>query len=237
MPVDDAGGSDYAATPAALSSAPQWVKIAYGELGVRETPGPKSTPRVDSYLKTVGLSRDDTPWCAAFVQWSLSKAGLPGTGAANARSYLNWGRDCKPKVGAVCVLARGNSSWQGHVGFVISFTTDTVTLLGGNQGDKVSVQVFPRAKVLGFRWPRSVADSNTMKATVVTLASSAPVLSSPLVAAAAAGLIDEPSRVENINTLLRSLVTGPVGMILGAVALCGVAYLIYGTVRRVRTRG
>jgi hypothetical protein len=30
---------------------------------------------------------------------------------------------------------------------------DLVYLLGGNQGDRVSVRAYPRKRLLGYRWP------------------------------------------------------------------------------------
>lgn len=39
----------------------------------------------------------------------------------------------------------------GHVAFLVSWDDDTVTVLGGNQGDKVSIKTYPRRRILGVR--------------------------------------------------------------------------------------
>src|SRR5437773_1706606 len=47
-----------------------WLEFAAAEAqaGVREDTRPgQSNPRVDEYLRTVGLSDDDTPWCSAVL--------------------------------------------------------------------------------------------------------------------------------------------------------------------------
>ncbi|MFA5382481.1 MAG: TIGR02594 family protein [Candidatus Micrarchaeia archaeon] len=137
-----------------------WLEIAKQERGVAETAGPGDNPRVVEYLKATTLGKpdnqnDETPWCSAFVTWCLEQAGVKSTKSAWARSYLNWGRepiDNEDWTGAVCILERGVSS--GHVGFLMDWTDDKVTLLGGNQGDKVCLATFPMERVLGYRLPK-----------------------------------------------------------------------------------
>lgn len=140
----------------ASPNKPRWLVVAEREVGVRETPGPRSTPRVLEYHQATALHATDdaVPWCAAFVGWVLTQSNIPPTGQANARSYLAWGVPCGVLPGAVVVLKRGTSRWQGHVGFVVGSDAMRVRVLGGNQGDAVSVLWFPRAKVLGCRWPK-----------------------------------------------------------------------------------
>lgn len=132
------------------------MPIAAFELGVKEVAGDGSNPRILEYHQHTGLkaSDDAVAWCSAFANWCMDKAGLDGSNAANARSWLDWGRACEPEFGCVTVLSRGDpKGWQGHVGFLITFNNDWVWLLAGNQGDAVTVQRFERQRVLGFRLP------------------------------------------------------------------------------------
>jgi uncharacterized protein (TIGR02594 family) len=100
---------------------------------------------------------DETPWCAAFVGWCLERAGVPGTGKANARSYLDWGGPLmKPRPGCIVVFSRGGNQAQGHVGFALREMAGRIDVLGGNQGDAVSIQRYPRDRLLGWRWPVGV---------------------------------------------------------------------------------
>jgi uncharacterized protein (TIGR02594 family) len=83
-----------------------------------------------------------TPWCAAFTNSVLASNQLPGTGSAWAKSFLDygvpvWSREGGGDVSAVqpgdiAVFTRGGG---GHVGFVKSFTGDSIVVLGGNQSD------------------------------------------------------------------------------------------------------
>lgn len=151
----------------AVGSVPWW-KVAVEELGQAEKPGADHNTRILEYLKATDLppeltAQDETPWCSAFVSWCLDRAGVPGLkrGKAWARNWLEWGRPAWTedlKLGCVVVLSRGTSS--GHVGFLqgIEWEPDglrmaALRLLGGNQGNMVSVQRFPADRLLGIRVP------------------------------------------------------------------------------------
>lgn len=138
-------------------TGPRWLEIARGELGVAEVQGPGSNPRVIEYhaATTLKATSDDVPWCSAFVNWVMAQAGVKGTGSAAARSWTEWGQACRPAEGCVVVLSRGPGPTSGHVGLLVRIEPKAgrVVLLGGNQGDKVSVAAFPVSRVLAFRWP------------------------------------------------------------------------------------
>lgn len=135
---------------------PPWILIALAELGVAEVPGEKNNPRVLEYHGTTSLkaTADFVPWCSAFVCWVMECSKIDSTRSASARSWAGWGQTlAKPKLGAIAVLERGNQSWQGHVGFVIDTDATKVYVLGGNQGDRVSVAAFQKSTVISYRWP------------------------------------------------------------------------------------
>lgn len=137
---------------------PKWYNIAKKELGVLEIAGPKHNPRILEYLKTVSneFKADEIPWCAAFVNWCLEMAGAIGTGFANARSFLKWGRPTtRPQLGDIVVFWRGKpDGWKGHAGFYAGEKGDKILILGGNQKNKVSFQYYKKSMILGFRTMR-----------------------------------------------------------------------------------
>ncbi|MCB2228192.1 MAG: TIGR02594 family protein [Desulfarculaceae bacterium] len=140
-----------------------WTQAALGEMnrGVREYPGSQAdNPRILEYFRstTYVAEHDEVPWCSAFVNWCMKEAGQQGTGSAAARSWLGWGQElASPVPGCVAVLWRGSpDSNQGHVGFYLGPSPDWsahVNLLGGNQGNQVSVKAYPRGRVLSYRAP------------------------------------------------------------------------------------
>ncbi len=136
---------------------PPWLEVARKEIGVCEISGSKSNPRIIEYDQATVLkaTNDETPWCSAFVNWCFAQVGIEGTRSAAARSWLQWGCEIKtPVLGCVCVLKRGLSLWQGHVGFYIGEgPAGHVQLLGGNQGNAVKIEAFPVSKIISYRMP------------------------------------------------------------------------------------
>lgn len=108
-----------------------------------------------------GVDPVTTEWCAAFVNMVLSQNGHPTSSDVSeyplmARSFLEWGNPVdKPEQGDVLVFSRGNSGWQGHVGFYVS--TKIVngekhySVLGGNQDDSISIKLYPVSDLLDIR--------------------------------------------------------------------------------------
>ena len=71
-----------------------------------------------------------------------------------ARSYLAWGeRARRPRPGAIAVLEPRRRSRLGHVGFLSARPPTDIILLGGNQGDAVTVAGLPPRAPVGLRWP------------------------------------------------------------------------------------
>ena len=139
-------------------SEPKWLTLARAEIGTLEKPGEGDNPKILQYAKDAGIAsiinHDSVPWCAAFVGAILTRAGIIPSGKANARSYDEWGKNLRaPVKGCVVVLTRPPVQWQGHVAFLVGCSDMHIQLLGGNQGDKVSLASFPRNRVSSFRWP------------------------------------------------------------------------------------
>ena len=129
-------------------------ELAKSEVGTMEW-AEGSNPKVVAYYRDAGFPEvkdDDVAWCAAFVGAMIKRAGGKPSGSLAARSYLKWGKpvallDAKP--GDIVVFRRGNSTWQGHVGFFVSHSGGMIQVLGGNQRDAVNVAGQPVAKLLG----------------------------------------------------------------------------------------
>lgn len=139
-------------------SATPWLDVARRHLGEREVAGPKHNPTIVGWLRRVtGRDHpDETAWCAAFVGACLMEVGLPSTGKLAARSYAAYGEPLDgPREGCIVVLVRGDpKSWQGHVGFYVGRVPDgRILILGGNQGNAVSIARYDPARVLAWRWP------------------------------------------------------------------------------------
>lgn len=134
-----------------------WLEWAFLALGYQVREG-RDRPIIADFLRYAGINGDgdQTPWCSAFVNYCMEQVGIQGTRMANARSWLGWGGMslASPQIGCVAVLWRGSpSSAKGHVGFYTGFHSGNLLMLGGNQGNAVTVEEFPMSRVLGYRWP------------------------------------------------------------------------------------
>ena len=100
-----------------------------------------------------------TQWCAAFVNTVLTENNIP-TSEHNllARSFLTWGDPVAREdiqKGDIVIFPRGNRAWQGHVGFYVGSTkignVEFYSILGGNQENRVSIDLYHANRAIGIR--------------------------------------------------------------------------------------
>lgn len=141
--------------------------LAQRFVGIRELGARQDHPLIQWWLSLCGFgydSPDETPWCSAFVNGIAWELRLPRSKSAAARSWLRVGASVdvsQAQAGFdVVVLKRGGgtqpgpevtSGAPGHVGFFAGAQDGRIHLLGGNQGDGISVAAFPVAQLLGVR--------------------------------------------------------------------------------------
>lgn len=135
---------------------PLHYQVAVGEVGEREILGEADNPRILAYHQATSLraTDDETPWCASFVNWCLQVSGARGTNSAAARSFLTWGKSVQlneAQLGDVLVFSRGSKSWQGHVAFYAGRAGSAIKVLGGNQGNAVSIVHYDSSRLLSVR--------------------------------------------------------------------------------------
>lgn len=144
--------------------APIWYRSAKEDIGLREIPGPKSSPRILELAKKAQVDwykNDDTSWCAIFVNGTLAEAGFAPTGNAMARGFETspqFRRLDEPYEGCVTTFWRKSpDSGFGHTGFFVKEDEgkDEIVILGGNQGraGEVSVAGYPADRWTGFWEP------------------------------------------------------------------------------------
>lgn len=125
---------------------------------VRELPGAQQHPLIQWAHMLCNLgpdTPDEVPWCSSFlnvVAWLLQ---LPRSRSAAARSWLDVGQviplDQATPGNDVVILKRGDQTWQGHVGLFAGRIGAEVFILGGNQGNGVTIAPFKVGDVLGVR--------------------------------------------------------------------------------------
>lgn len=153
-----------------------WMAIAEREFHahIKRNGGVESDAHIKAYFHETSYKSANvhsTPYCAAFVNWCLARAGFHGNNSAGAESFSTWGRSTrgnKPAYGAVAVvhIPPHNSP---HVTFVNGAhridscgNVSRIATLGGNQGHahEVSCSSLPASWVVHYRFPRDYVESD-----------------------------------------------------------------------------
>ena len=139
--------------------------LAQRFVGVHEVPDHADNVTILAMLRLDNATpqHDEVPWCSAFVNYIAWLLRLPRSKSLAARSWLEVGRPIELSEARcgfdVVVLQRGGENQPGpeviaapgHVGWFAGREGDDVLLLGGNQGDRVCIERFKVARVLGVR--------------------------------------------------------------------------------------
>jgi uncharacterized protein (TIGR02594 family) len=151
------------ASPLASLALP-WLLEAQRCIGITEATGPANNPLIIGWgaRLRINYAADEIPWCGLFVAHCIGSQlpvePLP-INPLGARNWARVGVACAvPQPGAIMVFWRKSmASGLGHVAFYIGEDSSSYHVLGGNQGDKVSVIRMARNRFLAARWPISAA--------------------------------------------------------------------------------
>lgn len=135
-----------------------WMSIAKSRIGFHEKPNNQG---LELLIAAAHTGSEGDPWCAIFVNACLEDAGIRGSRSPSARSFEHDGNFVRlegPAYGAIVTNWRGSpQSGLGHVYFYAGEGSSGVYALGGNQSDQVKYEYEPRANIVGYYWPKSVA--------------------------------------------------------------------------------
>jgi uncharacterized protein (TIGR02594 family) len=136
---------------------PRWLTIARRYLGTKEIPGRKHSSVISAWLAKLGAwwRDDETPWCGTFVAHCMREAGLPTPEHwYRAKAWSDYGANLRTThvaPGALLIFARTGG---GHVGFYVGEDHAHYYVLGGNQGNEVSIAKIAKVRCIAIRWPR-----------------------------------------------------------------------------------
>lgn len=126
--------------------------------GVVEQPGSGNNPMILQWAKSIGLGgvyrADSIAWCGLTVAYACAQAGwdhAPRGNALWARNWASWGNPVEPKqamLGDILVFTRKGG---GHVALYVGEDKTHYHILGGNQGDRVSIKRREKAQCIAVR--------------------------------------------------------------------------------------
>jgi uncharacterized protein (TIGR02594 family) len=134
--------------------APKILVEAIKLFGTKEIVGEKHNPVILGWAKTLGLDSvyktDEIPWCGLFVAICAKNAGKEVVkDPLWARNWITWGnKQAVAMLGDILVFSRNSG---GHVGFYVGEDKKCYHVLGGNQGNEVSVTRIAKDRCIGMR--------------------------------------------------------------------------------------
>lgn len=135
-------------------SGPKILVEAYKHIGTKEVAGPRNNPIILEWAEATGLDKvynaDEIPWCGLFIAYVCKVTAKEVVKSPLwARNWLKWGdKVAEPMLGDILVFSRGSG---GHVGLYVGEDSKAYHVLGGNQGDAVSVVRINKNRLLGAR--------------------------------------------------------------------------------------
>lgn len=135
---------------------PRLLKEMLALYGAIETPGKADNPLILSWAKSIGLGsvykHDSTAWCGLAMAYAAAQAGwehAPRGNALWAQNWASWGNPVDaPMLGDVLVFTRRGG---GHVGLYVGEDKACFHVIGGNQGDAVSIKRIARGRLFASR--------------------------------------------------------------------------------------
>lgn len=138
-----------------LEDAPRHLLKAIELFGTKEIVGAKHNPVIMEWAKETGLKQyanDEIPWCGLFMAVIMKRADREVVkDPLWARNWSKFGVESKtPMLGDVLVFSRESG---GHVGIYVGETAQSYHVLGGNQGNAVSVVLIAKNRLIDCRRP------------------------------------------------------------------------------------
>lgn len=164
-----------------LKGLPNTIKIGLANLGTAEVVGTGSNKTIIGWRDelngattngkpiVVGFSDDDIAWCGLFAAYvaylRLKNINEVVSSPLWARNWAKYGvKSPTPSLGDVLVFSRGSG---GHVGFYIAEDSSAYHVLGGNQGNKVSIARIAKDRLIACRRPPYVVPPKDARPFVV----------------------------------------------------------------------
>lgn len=133
---------------------PKIIAEAMKLYGVKEIKGNKHNPVILGWAKELGVDKiynaDEIPWCGLFMAVVVKRAGYePVKNFLWALSWKSFGTEQKTAMlGDILVFKREGG---GHVGIYVGEDKDCYHVLGGNQGDAVSIVRILKSRCVAIR--------------------------------------------------------------------------------------
>lgn len=132
------------ATATSANKEPAWVTIGKKEVGSKDG---------NKYLAVTTGAKDNKLWCASFVMWCFSQAGIKFDYSASSQAPVsdssNWEKLSQPYYGCVGVWKNTQATKRkegGHMGFFLGMNGSYASILSGNPEVNIKDYGIPRTR-------------------------------------------------------------------------------------------
>jgi uncharacterized protein (TIGR02594 family) len=138
-----------------LEESPKHLLKAIELFGTTEIVGPKHNPVIMDWARETNLKQytnDEIPWCGLFIAIIMKRANREVVkDPLWARNWAKFGvKVDQPMLADVLVFQRETG---GHVGLYIGEDRTSYHVLGGNQGNAVSIVRIEKSRLIASRRP------------------------------------------------------------------------------------
>lgn len=142
-----------------VPARPRVIDEALALYGTMEAPGAADNPVILGWAREVGkdvaaaYGHDSIPWCGLFAAVVIQRAGKPViSGPLWAKNWIRFGQKAAvASLGDVLVFERAGGG--GHVGLYVAEDESAYHVLGGNQGDAVTIARIAKSRCIAARRP------------------------------------------------------------------------------------
>ena len=134
--------------------SPKILVEAVKMLGTKEVVGKQHNPVIMGWAKELKLDKvytaDEIPWCGLAIAYAAHKAGVQVVDKPLwALSWANYGtKVTEPMLGDILTFKRDGG---GHVGIYVGKDKECYHVLGGNQGNAMSVTRIVKSRLYQAR--------------------------------------------------------------------------------------
>jgi uncharacterized protein (TIGR02594 family) len=138
---------------------PKMILEALKYYGEMEVSGSGNNPTIMAWARELAIhnqyKNDDTAWCGLFMAVVAKRAGksypFTNVGALWARNWEKFGvQTAKAMLGDILIFQRNGG---GHVGLYVGEDSLAYHVLGGNQGNRVSIVRILKVRLVAARRP------------------------------------------------------------------------------------
>lgn len=147
-------------------TAPRHLLKAVELFGITETVGSSNNPVIMGWAKETGLEKvytaDSIPWCGLYMAVVMHRAQRPVVeGPLWALNWNKFGvRVSTAMLGDILTFTRNGG---GHVGIYVGEDASAYHVLGGNQGDRVSVVRIAKSRLSQIRRPEYTSQPTNIR--------------------------------------------------------------------------